>query len=347
MGWEQLREPARLLERRAGRQPGLRDRRVARRVDGDDLLDGERRAFVQPDAPVVGDEARRLVHAGRVRQGPAVDHDPGARGLGDERARLPGLHLDVEQPVAQISLFDGHEVVASQTAVAGDPGVRDGAVECRAQLERTRPVLADDRDLHGGQVGLGHVDEPPLRHPGHPPGGVAGSHDPREHPAAEVQLLCVAEQLEAADVEPGAVADPEGQRQPVGHVDEILVVDRSPRDLGDQAVVAPRHVRAGVVDVVGPGLGRRPPRREIAVAEGAQGLSQALGVWIESVVAQRPARVAAVAVLVVDVRGVVPSGGHLANPPFREWTVVRAGRRLHERRRRARRASRARHLGSP
>jgi hypothetical protein len=44
-------------------------------------------------------------------------------------------------------------------------------------------------------VALGHVHEAPLRHPGDPPGGVAGAHGPREHPPAEIELLCVAKQL--------------------------------------------------------------------------------------------------------------------------------------------------------
>jgi Glycosyl hydrolase family 65, N-terminal domain len=55
------------------------------------------------------------------------------------------------------------------------------AVEGRAQLDRPRPVLALEGGLQRGQVRLRHVDEPPL---GHPAGGIARSHDAREHPAA-------------------------------------------------------------------------------------------------------------------------------------------------------------------
>jgi hypothetical protein len=73
--------------------------------------------------------------------------------------------------------------------------------------------------------------------------------------------------------QPGAVNRSEGQRKPVGNVDQTLVGHRHPLDHVSEAVVAASHIRARIVRPVGPVPGRRSPRSQIAVAQRAQRLT--------------------------------------------------------------------------
>src|SRR5690606_16930926 len=77
--------------------------------------------------------------------------------------------------------------------------------------------------------------------------------------------------------------------QPVGGVDEILVLEHPPTDLGTEPVVATRDVRARVMHAVGDGLGGGAARREVAVAERTQGLAHTLARRIVAVVDELPA----------------------------------------------------------
>ena len=135
---------------------------------------------------------------------------------------------------------------------------------------------------------VGHGDEAALGQPGHPAVRVADTEQAREHAAAQVQLLPVAEHLQLVQVQPPAALGPEGQRQPVGRVDQVLVLDLAAGDPADQAVVAAGDIGAGVVDGVGGCLGRGPAGGEVAVAEGAQRLPEPLARRVEAVVGQRP-----------------------------------------------------------
>ena len=85
------------------------------------------------------------------------------------------------------------------------------------------------------------------------------------------------------DVEPVAVVDTEGQREPVGQIDQALVVDLGPRDVIDEPVVHPGHVGARVVHLPGLRLGRGSPGSEVAVSQRAQRLTELFALRIVSV----------------------------------------------------------------
>ena len=135
---------------------------------------------------------------------------------------------------------------------------------------------------------VGHGDEAALGDPGGPALRVGHPQEPGQHPPAQVQLLAVAEHPVGGQVQPGPALGPEAQGQPVGQVDQVLVLDLAARDPADRPVVDPGGVGAGVVDVGGGGLGGGPAGRDVAVAEGAQRLPEPLGGRVEAVVGQSP-----------------------------------------------------------
>ena len=90
------------------------------------------------------------------------------------------------------------------------------------------------------------------------------------------------------DVEPVAVIDTEGQREPVGKIDQALVVDLGSRDIIDEPVVHPGHVGTRIVDIVHVVPLGAATRAEIAVAGRGQHLPQPLLLGLEGVVGERP-----------------------------------------------------------
>src|SRR5690606_27834724 len=126
--------------------------------------------------------------------------------------------------------------------------------------------------LQRRQVRVVHRHQPPLDHPGAPPFTVDGVEGPGEHAAPHVQLGAGRGGRVGAGA-PAAVAAAEGQREPVGRVDQVLVLHPVAVHGGDRAVVAAGDVGAGVVHPVGPGLRGGAAGGEEAVAQGAQGLA--------------------------------------------------------------------------
>jgi hypothetical protein len=100
-------------------------------------------------------------------------------------------------------------------------------------------------------VRVAHAHEPTLRHPHDPPLAVAEPRQPGEDASPEVELEAVIQHLCGRRTEPAAATGTEVERQPVGRVDQALVVDGAARDLGVQPVVDARDVGTRVVDVVG------------------------------------------------------------------------------------------------
>jgi hypothetical protein len=111
---------------------------------------------------------------------------------------------------------------------------------------------------------VGHGDEPALGQPDHPPVRIADAEQARQHPAAQVQLLAVAEHLLPGQVQPHPALGPQCQRQPVGHVDQVLILDLATGDAADQTVVDTGDIGARVVDGIGGRLRRCPAGRGVA-----------------------------------------------------------------------------------
>ena len=250
--------------------PAFRDGAVPRRVQRDDLLHGHRAALGKlggervADVAVLVDQPARASHAGAVTQ------QPRPRRLGDADAGLVGLDFELDHLIAGGRGPDNLEVAVVQRAVALHAGVDDATVEAGTDLELASPVLGLERRLEGGQMHVAHVNEAALGQPCAAPVGVLPAHVPGENAAADVELVAVGEEINLRRVEPLPAGDAEAERQPVRHVDKILVLDRAARDRRAEAVVKASDVGARVMNLVGTGLRVRTAGREVPVAQGAQ-----------------------------------------------------------------------------
>ncbi len=116
-------------------------------------------------------------------------------------------------------------MAAGELAVPIDPGVRDVPVEYRGQLDTARPVLGVDCRLQSAHVRHVHRHETTLPEPGRASLGVAEPDVADQDRPTQVEGLTEPPQeLDRVDVEPVSVVDPEGERQPVGQVDQALVL---------------------------------------------------------------------------------------------------------------------------
>ena len=136
---------------------------------------------------------------------------------------------------------------------------------------------------------VAHVHETALGNAGAPACAVCEHEQSREDSVSQVELLAVVLDLRLLQVEPIAVLDAEPEMQPVGAVDQVLVDDVAPCDLGDETVVEPGDVGRRVVRAAGYRLGGGATGCEVAVSEGAERLPQRLLAGIEVLVDERPA----------------------------------------------------------
>jgi hypothetical protein len=277
---------ARHLQPRVG--AALGDRAVARGVEGDDLLDGRRAPLLQLEGELVGDEPRLLHQPPLGLDRSAVAQQPGAGRQRDPHVRLGGLDLQVNRLLVDLGLVQHRQMAGAQVAVALDAGVDHPAVQPGADRQGPRPVLRREGGLKPGEMLVLHAHQSVLDHAGTPTLGVPPPQPPDERPAVQVQLQPVVEDVGLLDVEPRPAGDPEGQGEPVGDVDQVLVHDLAPGDLGDQPVVEAGDVGPRIVDPVGLGLRQGATGHEVAVAQRAQRLAQPLTGGVEAVVDQRP-----------------------------------------------------------
>nr|WP_052681955.1 hypothetical protein [Saccharothrix sp. ST-888] len=180
---------------------------------------------------------------------------PGAGSERDAQRGSVGGGLQPEQAAGVRALPGREELAAGQTGVARDAGVGHRAVEGGADLQRAGPVLRHQGGLQRDQVGLRLAGDPALHQPGAAALRVRHQGVPGEHASPQIQFQAL---VRGRAVEPVAALAAEGQRQPVGAVDQVLVVDDAARDAGGDAVVAPGQVRAGVVDAVRRDSGAAP-----------------------------------------------------------------------------------------
>ena len=285
---EQLLEPGRAFERAARLAGRLGDRRIATGVEADDLVDRHRRARIEVDRDLVPDRPALRGVAPAFPERPPVGMCRGAGGKGDLDPGLIGAGLQRDRLRVDLLGLGRVEVEAREVPVARNPAVLDLTVEPRADLYPARPVLGVDRRLQGGQMAVGHADEPSLGQPRCPPLAIAETQPAVEHAPMQVELLLVVEQLDTGEVEPRSAVDPEAQGQPVGEVDDALVGDGSAGDLGAESVEDAGGVGPRIVDTARARLGSGAAGREVAVTGRAEGLPELLLSGIEALVDQRP-----------------------------------------------------------
>ena len=160
---EQLVEPAESGEPALGVDSGFGRRDIAPGVDGHDLLDRHRVTDRQSHRDVVTDFGGLVEQAVGSWDGTPVAPHGASRRHGDGNARLSRLHGQQHRIVGDLPLVHRREMLVGQVPVALDQRVRHVAVQGRANLDRPRPVLGDDRRLEGTDVGQVHRDESSLR----------------------------------------------------------------------------------------------------------------------------------------------------------------------------------------
>ncbi len=170
-------------------------------------------------------------------------------------------------------------MLVRQLAVARDPGIAHRPVDPGLHLHRARPSVRDETGAQRGQMGFPHVHQAALLHAQAPAGLVLVDRPAGQRAVPQVQGLPVLREVRVVGGEPGAGSrvggtDPVAQREPVGQVDHVLVLDGAAPHGGEEPVVAAGGVGARVVRGPGRHLGRRAAGGEVAVAERAQRFAQ-------------------------------------------------------------------------
>ena len=109
-----------------------------------------------------------------------------------------------------------------------------------------------------------------------------------QHTALQVQLLAIGEDLDRVESKPLPIVDPQGQRQPVGEIHQIFVLDFSAGYLRGQAIVTAGEIRTWVVYLVCRTVRCRTAGGNIAITKRAKCFPEALLLWPIPVVDEHP-----------------------------------------------------------
>ena len=194
----------------------------------------------------------------------------------------------MDRVVFPCSVVDWSEVTRGEAPVAGHAAILNTAIDRGQHLELARPSERRDRGLQGGDTRVVHRDQATLRYRRAPAHTVAKAEHSGQDATPDVQLQRVFGEVDLVDVEPGPTLDPEGERQPVGEIDQVLVLDFPPRHVRGQPVVHAPGVGTWIMGSVGFDLRASTAGGEHTVAQGAQCLAQALLFRVVTLVDQRP-----------------------------------------------------------
>ena len=166
--------------------------------------------------------------------------------------------------------------------------VDDAPVDGRTDRDAGGPVLGGERQLQRADVHVAHRDQPSLLDRSAACLAVLKSYVSKQHTAPQIEFLAVRQDFDRSLIEPVLIADTKLKRKPVREIDEVLVLDHPTGNFSAHAVVAAGEVGPWIVSVIRPCPGRCPARREIAIAQSAQGFADSLPRWIEPFIHQRP-----------------------------------------------------------
>ncbi len=221
-------------------------------------------------------------------EGIALPEKPRAGGFGEPEPRLVGLHYQEHAVLAERGGLDGRQMLAVQLAIPCDAGVDDPAVERGHDLHLAGPVQRPDRHFEGREMRPAHVHQAAAFDRRFTARLVADGEAAGENTVAQVELLPEVDRFVPLQIEPVAIGGAKRQRQPVGEVDQVLVLDHLAGNIGLQPVVSTGEIGAGIVDGVGARLLGGAAGGEVTVAERAQGLPQALFRRRETLVDELP-----------------------------------------------------------
>jgi hypothetical protein len=139
---------------------------------------------------------------------------------------------------------------------------------------------------------LAHVHEAGLLEPSHASLGTAEPPDAVQNAAAQLERSSIEKHIHAGTrPDPGCRAPllrADAQRQPVGEVDEVLVLNGAAGNIRHQAVVAAGQVRSRVSNAVGDRIRTGTAGCEISIAQRQERFTLALDGGLEAVVRERP-----------------------------------------------------------
>ncbi|MCY1013252.1 hypothetical protein OV079_48530 [Nannocystis pusilla] len=296
----QLGPRARVRRQQRREVVGARDReagRLERLADGAIVAGVQRRDLLERHAPC---RLQLGVRLQRHRLGPldarlqrpdlaALDEHPRARRQRELEARAASARPQRQQARARRRDLELLEVVAVGPAVLVGVGVRHLSVEPGAQVHRRARAFDLDLQLLRRQVRLPEVDQPPLGQR-RPPAAHLEADPTDEQPLAQIELLAIFVHLRPRQREPLALGEADVDAEPVGEIDETLVVQRLPVDHAGLVIVETGAVRARIMRPAGGRPGDRAAGDEVAVAERAQGLALPLVLLVERLVDDRPRR---------------------------------------------------------
>ena len=178
----------------------------------------------------------------------------------------------------------------SSSLVPGDHLVGDPTVETGDDLDATRPVLGRDRPLDTRQVAVSHGHEPAAAQRRLAANPVAEPQFALDQRKPHVVGVSVAQQLHGVEPDRVLTFDPQLQHEPVGEVDQVLVVHGAPAHDRRLPVEPTVHIGSRVVPGAGVFPLCRTSRAEISVSGRGQGLPQTLRGWVEMIVVKYEVR---------------------------------------------------------
>ena len=99
----------------------------------------------------------------------------------------------------------------------------------------------------------------------------------------QIEFLAIRQDRCGFRVEPAVIGDVKIEREPVGEIDEILVLHHPPGNVGLQPVIAAGEVGPRIVNAIRHRPGSGCTGCKIAIPQGAQGFTDSLFVWVEPV----------------------------------------------------------------
>ena len=89
-----------------------------------------------------------------------------------------------------------------------------------------------------------HRDQASLLECAAPPLAVLEAYAPQQHAAPEVEFPAVRQEL-GLDIEPVPFGDAKLEREPIGEIDEILILDHAASNVGAQPIVTAGEISPG------------------------------------------------------------------------------------------------------
>ena len=145
-----------------------------------------------------------------------------------------------------------------------------------------------DEGFQSRQVRLVDGDQASLFNTGMATGPIAKPNRPFQDGLSDIQFLMVGQNLNDIDIEPITVLDAEVERQPIGGIDQIFILDGLAGDVSIKPVVAAGDLGAGVMNAIRLRFRSRSPGRKVTIAEGAERFARGLLWGIEVFVDEFP-----------------------------------------------------------